>query len=61
MVRVAKGEFMRIRRILRIRRTGHMYPRCEHEEAAELVKWSKFASLAVAASTVEMATCRTAP
>jgi 4-hydroxy-2-oxoheptanedioate aldolase len=44
MVRVAKGEFMRIGRILESGAQGIMYPRCESaEEAAELVKWSKFA------------------
>lgn len=44
MVRSAKGEFMRIGRILEAGATGIMYPRCDNAaEARELVRWSKFA------------------
>src|SRR6185295_2119987 len=46
MVRPAKGEFMRMGRMLELGAQGIMYPRCETpEEARELVKWSKFAPL----------------
>lgn len=44
VVRPAKGEFMRIGRILEAGAQGIMYPRCESaDEARELVRWSKFA------------------
>ncbi|RPH83306.1 MAG: aldolase [Planctomycetaceae bacterium] len=44
VVRPAKGEFMRIGRLLEAGAQAIMYPRCESaEEAAELVRWSKFA------------------
>src|SRR3954452_22595467 len=44
VARPAKGEFMRIGRMLEAGAQAIMYPRCESaEEAAELVKWSKFA------------------
>ena len=44
MVRPAKGEFMRMGRLLEAGAQGIMYPRCESaEEAAELVRWAKFA------------------
>lgn len=43
MARTAKGEFMRIGRLLEAGAQGIMYPRCDNaEEAAELVKWAKF-------------------
>jgi 4-hydroxy-2-oxoheptanedioate aldolase len=46
MVRPAKGEFMRMSRILEAGAQGIMYPRCDNaEEAAEVVRWSKFAPL----------------
>ena len=46
MVRPAKGEFMRMGRILEAGAQGIMYPRCDNaEEAAEVVRWSKFAPL----------------
>lgn len=44
MVRPAKGEFMRMGRILEAGATGIMYPRCDNAaEAREVVKWAKFA------------------
>jgi 4-hydroxy-2-oxoheptanedioate aldolase len=44
MVRPAKGEFMRMGRILEAGATGIMYPRCDDAaEAREVVKWAKFA------------------
>lgn len=44
IVRPAKGEFMRVGRLLEAGAQGIMYPRCESaEEAAELVRWAKFA------------------
>lgn len=44
IARPAKGEFMRIGRLLEAGAQGIMYPRCESaEEAAELVRWAKFA------------------
>lgn len=44
VVRPAKGEFMRIGRILEAGAQAIMYPRCESaEEAEELVRWAKFA------------------
>lgn len=46
VARPAKGEFMRTSRLLEMGATGIMYPRCESAaEAAEVVKWSKFAPL----------------
>ena len=46
MIRPAKGEFMRMGRILEIGATGIMYPRCDNaEEARQVVRWSKFAPL----------------
>jgi 4-hydroxy-2-oxoheptanedioate aldolase len=46
MVRPAKGEFMRLGRILEAGAQGIMYPRCaDAEEASEVVTWSKFAPL----------------
>ncbi len=46
MVRPAKGEFMRMGRMLEAGAQGIMYPRCDNaEEAAEVVRWSKFAPL----------------
>src|SRR5262245_29007303 len=44
IARPAKGEFMRMGRLLEAGAQGIMYPRCETaEEAAELVRWAKFA------------------
>ena len=44
MVRPAKGEFMRMGRILEAGATGIMYPRCDDAaEAREVVRWAKFA------------------
>jgi 4-hydroxy-2-oxoheptanedioate aldolase len=44
IARPAKGEFMRMGRILEAGAQGIMYPRCESaEEATELVRWAKFA------------------
>ena len=44
IARPAKGEFMRMGRLLESGAQGIMYPRCETaEEAAELVQWAKFA------------------
>ena len=46
MVRPAKGEFMRIGRILESGAQGILYPRCDNaDEAREVVTWSKFAPL----------------
>lgn len=46
IARPAKGEFMRMGRILEAGAQGIMYPRCESgDEAAELVRWAKFAPL----------------
>lgn len=46
MVRPAKGEFLRIGRILEAGAQGIMYPRCDDAaEAGEVVAWSKFAPL----------------
>jgi 4-hydroxy-2-oxoheptanedioate aldolase len=46
MVRPAKGEYMRMGRILELGAQGIMYPRCaDAAEAAEVVRWSKFAPL----------------
>ncbi|MBM4071709.1 MAG: aldolase [Planctomycetes bacterium] len=46
MARPAKGEFMRLGRLLEAGATGIMYPRCrDAAEAREVVAWSKFAPL----------------
>lgn len=46
MARPAKGEFMRLGRLLEAGAQGIMYPRCDSaDEARELVKWSKFAPI----------------
>lgn len=46
MARAAKGEYMRISRLLEAGAQGIMYPRCDDAaEAAEVVKWTKFAPL----------------
>lgn len=46
MCRPAKGEFMRLGRILEAGAQGIMYPRCDNaEEARQVVTWSKFAPL----------------
>lgn len=43
MARPAKGEFMRLARLLEAGANGIMYPRCDDaREARDLVKWSKF-------------------
>lgn len=44
MARPAKGEFMRMGRMLEAGAQGIMYPRCDDAaEAAEAVRWAKFA------------------
>ena len=46
VARPAKGEFMRMSRLLELGASGIMYPRCESvEEAREVVQWAKFAPL----------------
>lgn len=46
VARPGKGEFMRMGRLLEMGASGIMYPRCESAaEAAEVVKWAKFAPL----------------
>lgn len=46
MIRPAKGEFMRMGRVLEIGAQGIMYPRCDNaDEARQVVRWSKFAPL----------------
>ena len=46
LVRPAKGEFMRMGRILEAGAQGIMYPRCDNAgEAREVVRWAKFAPL----------------
>jgi 4-hydroxy-2-oxoheptanedioate aldolase len=46
LVRPAKGEFMRMGRILEAGAQGIMYPRCsDAAEAREVVTWAKFAPL----------------
>lgn len=46
VARPAKGEFMRLGRLLEAGAAGIMYPRCESAaEAAEVVRWAKFAPL----------------
>ena len=43
MARPAKGEFMRMQRMLEAGAHGIMYPRCDDAlEAAEVVRWAKF-------------------
>ena len=43
VLRPAKGEFMRMGRMLETGALGIFYPRCDHaQEAAEVVRWSKF-------------------
>jgi 4-hydroxy-2-oxoheptanedioate aldolase len=44
LARPAKGEFMRLSRLLEAGAQGILYPRCDDaREAAEVVRWSKFA------------------
>lgn len=44
VARPAKGEFMRMQRMLEAGAQGIMYPRCDSaEEAAQAVHWAKFA------------------
>ena len=46
MARPAKGEFMRMARMLEAGAQGILYPRCDDaKEAAEVVRWAKFAPL----------------
>ncbi len=46
MARPAKGEFMRLGRLLEAGAQGIMYPRCDNaDEARQVVTWSKFAPL----------------
>jgi 4-hydroxy-2-oxoheptanedioate aldolase len=46
LVRPAKGEFMRMGRMLEMGAQGVMYPRCDNaEEAREVIRWAKFAPL----------------
>lgn len=46
LARPAKGEFMRMSRLLEAGAQGIMYPRCDGpDEAAEAVRWAKFAPL----------------
>ncbi len=46
IARPAKGEFMRMGRMLEAGAQGIMYPRCDNaEEAGEVVRWAKFAPL----------------
>jgi len=46
MARPAKGEFMRIGRLLEAGAQGILYPRCDNaDEARQVVRWSKFAPL----------------
>jgi 4-hydroxy-2-oxoheptanedioate aldolase len=46
VARPAKGEFMRMARMLEAGANGIMYPRCDSaDEAREVVKWAKFAPL----------------
>jgi len=43
IARPAKGEFMRMQRMLEAGAQGIMYPRCDDaDEAAEAVRWAKF-------------------
>lgn len=44
LARPAKGEFMRMQRLLEFGAHGIMYPRCDSaDEAREVVRWMKFA------------------
>ncbi len=46
IARPAKGEFMRMQRMLEAGAQGIMYPRCDNAaEAAEVVRWAKFPPL----------------
>lgn len=46
LARPAKGEFMRMARLLEAGAHGILYPRCESaDEAREVVRWAKFAPL----------------
>lgn len=46
IARPAKGEFLRMSRMLEAGAQGILYPRCDDaKEAAEVVRWSKFAPL----------------
>src|SRR5689334_25371974 len=46
LARPAKGEFMRLGRLLEAGAQGIMYPRCDDaDEAREVVTWSKFAPM----------------
>jgi 4-hydroxy-2-oxoheptanedioate aldolase len=46
IARPAKGEFMRMARMLEAGASGIMYPRCDSaDEAREVVKWAKFAPI----------------
>ncbi len=46
VARPAKGEFMRMGRLLEAGAQGIMYPRCETaDEAREIVRWAKFAPI----------------
>ena len=46
MARPGKGEFMRMSRMLEVGATGILYPRCDDAaEAAEVVRWAKYAPL----------------
>ncbi len=46
VARPAKAEFMRMGRLLELGAQAIMYPRCDDaEEAAEVVRWAKFAPL----------------
>jgi 4-hydroxy-2-oxoheptanedioate aldolase len=46
VARPGKGEFMRMGRLLEVGAQAIMYPRCESaEEAAEVVRWAKFAPI----------------
>jgi 4-hydroxy-2-oxoheptanedioate aldolase len=46
MVRLAKGEFMRLGRMLEAGAQGIMYPRCDDAaEARQVITWAKFAPL----------------
>src|ERR1700733_3887038 len=46
VARPAKGEFMRMGRLLELGAQAIMYPRCDNaDEAAEVVRWAKFAPM----------------
>jgi 4-hydroxy-2-oxoheptanedioate aldolase len=46
VARPAKGEYMRMQRMLETGAHGIMYPRCDDaQEAAEVVSWAKFAPM----------------